>query len=87
MKPGPVEVPEAPEPAAKDAASGMESARVTARRYLPDAVALWAGVAFSPDTEASPWTRVQCARLIAQLAGVIPQPLAEAPPGDGSDRS
>ena len=56
-----------------------------ARRYLPNGVLLWAGVAFAPDSEASPWVKVQCARLIAEVAGAMPQAVPDAtqPRGDG----
>jgi hypothetical protein len=75
----PQHVPVAPEPSSASASDGMDQGRETARRYLLDAVLLWAGVAFAPDSEASPWTRVQCARLIAEVAGAIPQAVPAAP--------
>ena len=80
----PVVVPEALPPASKNPPEGMESARALARRYLPNGVLLWAGVAYSPSSEASLWVKVQCARLIAEVAGAIPQPVPESPgPLDG----
>ena len=75
----PQRVPSAPEPTTADASAGVQEARETARRYLPNGVRLWAAVAFAQDSEASLWTRVQCARLLAQVAGAIPQAVPEAP--------
>ena len=82
-------VPAAPSPSAASAPEGMERARGLARRYLPNGVLLWAGVAFAPDSEASLWVKVQCVRLLAEVAGAIPQAVPEAPrPHEGgSDRS
>jgi hypothetical protein len=74
----PQRVPLAPEPPSADAHAGMETARTLARRFLPAGIHLWAAVAFG-DSEASLWTRVQCARLLAQVAGAIPQAVPEAP--------
>jgi hypothetical protein len=81
----PQRVPSPPPAASTSAADGLERARELARRYLPNGVLLWAGVAFAPDSEASPWVKVQCARLIAEVAGAIPQAVPEAPQprGDG----
>jgi hypothetical protein len=64
----------------------MERARELARRYLPNDVLLWAGVAFAPDSEASLWVRVQCSRLLAEVAGAIPQAVPEAPRPLDEDR-
>jgi hypothetical protein len=75
----PQRVPSAPPPSSASASEGMEFARETARRYLLNTVLLWAAVAFAPDSEASLWTRVQCARLLAEVAGAIPQTVPEAP--------
>ena len=75
----PQRVPSAPKPSAASAADGMESTRALARRYLPDAVRLLAGIAFAPDSEAALHTKMLCAKEIATLAGVIPQ-VAPAPP-------
>ena len=72
-------VPSAPKPSAASAADGMESTRALARRYLPDAVRLLAGIAFAPESEAALHTKMLCAKEIATLAGVIPQ-VAPAPP-------
>jgi hypothetical protein len=65
----------------------MTQARETARRFLQNAVLLWAGVAFAPESEASPWVKVQCARLLAEVAGAIPQavPAAPQPRDEGAD--
>jgi hypothetical protein len=79
-------VPSAPPPASASAPEGMELARETARKYLLNTVVLWAAVAFAPDSEASLWTRVQCARLLAEVAGAIPQVVPEVPqPRDDDD--
>jgi hypothetical protein len=40
-------VPDAPDPSAISARDGMESTRAVARRYLPDAMRLFAGIAIS----------------------------------------
>ena len=69
----PEHVPSAPAPSAASAVDGMESTRALARRYLPDAIRLLAGVAFGPDSEAALYTRVLCAKEIVALAGAIPQ--------------
>jgi hypothetical protein len=45
-------VPAAPLPSAASAPEGMENTRALARRYLPDAVRLFAGIAFAPDKAA-----------------------------------
>lgn len=77
----------APEPPTASALEGMEWGQELARRYLPDDVKLAAAVAFG-DSGAGPWTRLQAARLIAQIAGSIPETLPEPSPpdrdGDGS---
>jgi hypothetical protein len=75
----PQRVPSPPPAASTSAADGLERAREIARRYLPNGVRLWAAVAFAQDSEASLWTRVQCARLLAQVAGALPQAVPEAP--------
>ena len=75
----PDHVPAAPSPSAANAAEGMENTRAMARRYLPDAIRLLAGVAFAPDSEAALYTRVLCAKEIVAIAGAIPQ-AAPAPP-------
>ena len=66
-------VPAAPLPSAASALEGMENTRALARRYLPDAVRLLAGIAFAPDSEAVLHTRMLCAKEIVAIAGVIPQ--------------
>jgi hypothetical protein len=52
--------PEAPEPAVNSAADGLSIAREQARKYLLNAVFLWAAIAFG-NGEASLWTRLQAA--------------------------
>ena len=82
-------VPVAPKPSAASASEGMECAQKLARRYLPNGVILWAAIGYAPDSEASPWVKVQCARLIAEVAGAIAQPVPQAPqpPGNGDARA
>ena len=82
-------VPVASKPSAASASEGMNQSQTKARRYMADGVDLWAAVAFAPDSEASLWTRVQCARLIAEVAGAIPHTVPEAPEpqGDGRDQA
>jgi hypothetical protein len=65
----------------------MENTRAMARRYLPDAVRLLAGVAFAPDSEAALYTRVLCAKEIVSIAGAIPQAAPAPPPYDGAGDS
>jgi hypothetical protein len=43
---------------------------------MPNNVLLWAGEAFSPDSSASLWTKVQCARMLALVAGAFPEAAA-----------
>jgi hypothetical protein len=80
-------VPAAPSPSAASAPEGMENTRVLARRYLPDAVRLLAGIAFAPDSEAALHTRMLCAKEIVAIAGVIPQATPTPPPYEGSGDS
>ena len=79
-KPPPERIPAAPVPSAASAAEGMVDTRALARRYLPDAIRLLAGVAFAPDSEAALYTRVLCAKEIVSIAGVIPQATPLPPP-------
>jgi hypothetical protein len=78
-------VPSAPTPIATSARDGLEQARSEARKFLPNAVRLLAGIAFSESSEASLHTRALCTRQIVEIAGVIPQatPTAPAPLHDG----
>jgi hypothetical protein len=69
----PEHVPSAPAPSAASAVDGMESTRALARCYLPDAVRLFAGIAFASDSEAALHTKMLCAKEIVAIAGVIPQ--------------
>jgi hypothetical protein len=71
--------PAAPTPAAKSALEGMDSTRVLARRYLPDAVRLLAGIALAPDSEAALHTKMLAAKEIVAIAGAIPQAVPGAP--------
>jgi hypothetical protein len=57
----------------------MESTRALARCYLPDAVRLFAGIAFASDSEAALHTKMLCAKEIVAIAGVIPQATPTAP--------
>jgi len=58
----------------------MESTRAVARRYLPDAIRLFAGIAFAPDCEAALHTKYLAAKEIVAIAGVIPQATPAPPP-------
>jgi hypothetical protein len=64
----------------------MDNTRAMARRYLPDAIRLLAGVAFGPDSEAA-YTRVLCAKEIVAIAGAIPQATPAPPPYQGASDS
>ena len=83
----PDHVPAAPPPSAASPADGMKDTRAMARRYLPDAIRLLAGVAFGPDSEAALYTRVLCAKEIVAIAGVIPQATPAPPPYQGASDS
>ena len=83
----PQRVPSAPAPSSTSASEGMERARALARRYLPDAARLLAGIAFAPDSEAALHTRMLCAKEIVAIAGVIPQATPAAPPYEGAGDS
>jgi len=78
----------APEPPTTSASEGMEWGQELARRYLPEDVRLAAAIAFG-DSNATAWTRLQAGRLIAQIAGAIPETIPEAsqPGGDGGARA
>ena len=58
----------------------MESTRAVARRYLPDAIRLFAGIAFAPDFEAALHTIYLADKDIVAIAGVIPQATPAPPP-------
>ena len=83
----PDHVPAAPLPSAASPADGMKDTRTLARRYLPDAIRLLAGVAFGPDSEAALYTRVLCAKEIVAIAGAIPQATPAPPPYEGTGDS
>jgi len=83
----PQRLPIAPAPSSTSASEGMERARAVARRYLPDAARLLAGIAFAPDSEAALHTRMLCAKEIVAIAGVIPQPTPAPPPHEGAGDS
>jgi hypothetical protein len=76
----PERVPRVPSPSTANAGDGMELAREEARRYLPDAVRLLAGIAFAPDSEAALHTRMLCAKQLVEIAGAIPQATPSPPP-------
>jgi len=76
--------PTTPSPSAESPSEGMEKTRALARRYLPDAVRLLAGVAFARDSEAALHTRMIAAKAIVDIAGVIPQATPVAPSYEGS---
>ena len=71
--------PTTPSPSCDTASDGLETGRDLARRYLVDAVRLFAGVAFARDSEAALHSRVLAARAILTVAGIAPQ-AAPAPP-------
>jgi hypothetical protein len=72
----------APPSASAIPAESMALAQAMAKQLMPDAVQLWAETAFSSHTTASTWTRVQCARMVALVAGAFPEaaPMTPAPP-------
>ena len=63
----------------------MEVARAYARQYLPNAVRLFAGIAFGEDSEAAMHTRYLVVKELLAIAGMIPQPTPTAPPPGGVD--
>jgi hypothetical protein len=63
----------APPPAMASPDESLALAQEMAKQLMPDAVRLWAETAFSPSTRVSPWTRVQCARMVASVAGAFPE--------------
>jgi hypothetical protein len=86
----PERVPAAPAPSAASARDGMEDARMMARRYLPDAIRLLAGIALSPNSEAGLYNKYLAAKEIVAIAGAIPTPAPPPPPahegaGHGSE--
>jgi hypothetical protein len=89
----PGSVPVAPPPSAKSAPDGIESTRAMARRYLLDALNLFAAIAFARDSEASLFTKMHAAREVVALAGVLPPTTPQLPPpsheavSDGGDPS
>ena len=83
----PEHVPSAPAPSAASAVDGMESTRALARCYLPDAVRLFAGIAFASDSEAALHTKMLCAKEIVAIAGAIPQAAPAAPQPHDEDGS
>jgi hypothetical protein len=88
------DVPDAPEPLSAFPKDGMKVASELARRYLPNAVRLYAAIAFAPDSEAPLHTKVQSTKGLVEIAGVIPQATPATPPppldeggGDGGEPS
>jgi hypothetical protein len=79
--------PTTPSPSAASPTDGMEEARALARRYLPDLVQLWAGIALGRDTEAGLHTRFLAGKAISDVAGVVPQATPTAPLFDGRSGS
>ena len=75
--------PTTPSPSAASPTDGIEQARTLARRYLPDLVQLWAGIALGRDTEAGLHTRFLAGKAISDVAGVVPQTTPTAPSPDG----
>jgi hypothetical protein len=76
--------PTTPSPSAASPTDGMEEGRALGRRYLPDVVRLWAGIALGKDTEASLHTRFLASNAIANVAGVIPQATPTPPSFEGN---
>ena len=72
---------EAPTPPAASASDGIAETRELARRYLPDAVRLLAGIAFASDSEAALHTKMLAAKQIIEVAAVVP-PTPTAPSFD-----
>jgi hypothetical protein len=72
---------EAPTPPAASASDGIAQTRELARRYLPDAVRLLAGIAFGSDSEAALHTKMLAAKQIIDVAAVVP-PTPAAPSFD-----
>ena len=79
----PHRVPSVPTPWSSSPQDGMEVARAYARQYLPNAVRLFAGIAFGEDSEAAMHTRYLVVKELLAIAGMIPQPTPTAPPPDG----
>jgi hypothetical protein len=75
----PARIPGAPAPIANSARDGLEQARVEARKFLPNAVRLLSGIAFSESSEASLHMRMLCTRQIVEIAGIVPAPAPAAP--------
>ena len=67
----------APEPPAVTAEEGAAWGKELALRYLPQTTTIAAGVAFGRHG-ASPYVRLQAARLLANIAGIgQPEPMSE----------
>ena len=81
----PHRVPSVPTPWSSSPQDGMETARAYARQYLPNAVRLFAGIAFGEDSEAAMHTRYLVVKELLAIAGMIPQPTPTAPPPGGVD--
>jgi len=75
----------APDPPTACEREGSQWARQLARRYLPQTVRLAAAIGLG-DSDASTWTRLQAARLIAQIAGATPESTPEASQPDDEGR-
>jgi hypothetical protein len=73
-------VPIPPQPSASSAPDGVAATRELARCYLPNALRLFASIAFSCDAEASLHTRLHAAREVVALAGVLPPTTPDLPP-------
>jgi hypothetical protein len=75
--------PTTPSPSCETASDGLETGRDLARRYLVDAVRLFAAVAFG-DSEAGLHTKTLAARQIVTVAGIAPQAAPAPPPYEGA---
>ena len=82
----PERVPSAPVPVAASSRDGMDLAREEARRYLPNLVRLFAGIALAPESEAALHTRMMCGKSLMEISGVIPQATPSPPPPHPHER-
>ena len=74
------QIPAAPEPEGMDPTGGTETAQAMAGRFMPNAVRLFAGVAFGRGNKVTLHTRVVAAgHLVKIAAGMVD----EAPEPDG----
>jgi hypothetical protein len=72
--------PVTPAPFAATASEGMERAKETARKYLPNSVDFLAAAAFADDSPASLHSRIIAVKEIIAVAAVIPQGITASLP-------